>query len=144
MDLLRNKSQYLTILLNFIMTKSLLDPDFAIKNRNREAIIHSLGPRSVLVQFLYYLAPDLFPQPDRVLLATNMDEFLNSLVLKMTDADTRMGDFAFEMMRRCARFYPLLVSRYVKSIGAILQTGNYENATAAEVTIYFISFNLIF
>jgi hypothetical protein len=131
--LIQSKSEYLTVLLDSVLPKSLLDDGLEKKNKNCKALVQLLDRNSQLLQYMYCLAPNIFPQPDTITFSTKMDKFLHSLVLRMTDTDTRMSDFAFEMLRKCARSYPVIVSRYSKSIGTLLETENIESITATEI-----------
>jgi hypothetical protein len=132
-DLMKSKPEYLTILLDSIIPKSLLDPDLENKNRNRKALTEALGPNSQIIQYLYCLSPDHFPTPDMIKYASKMEVFLHSLVLKMTDTEVYISDFAFALLRKCAKCYPKIVCRYIKTLGAILETSNNDLKTAAEV-----------
>ena len=67
---MREKPEFLVLLLDSILPKSLLDIGSEQKKRNRVALIEALGESSPLVQYLYSLSPQDFPTPEKYAIFT--------------------------------------------------------------------------
>lgn len=64
-SIMKEKPEFLVLLLDSILPKSILDIDLEQKKKNRIALIEALGESSSLVQYLYSLSPQDFPTPEK-------------------------------------------------------------------------------
>ncbi|KAL0484969.1 hypothetical protein AKO1_003803 [Acrasis kona] len=138
---IQTNADALCMLVDSIVPKNAIDPLLHQKSNLKNSI--RIDPDSHLGEFLYSMVPSSFEAPTMVLLPTQMNKFLHSLILKMTSSsqinnndsllDKQKSQFAYEMLRKCARQFPLVIYGYLKTIVAVLDTGYHDSISASEI-----------